>query len=80
MTTREEGKSKAAEEMEVDLEEREEYRREHERAQWEDLNTGAMQTGTYDIKHPGIRWGASYRARRKAAKPSQGPKDTGPKM
>jgi hypothetical protein len=75
MSTSEKGKSKAAEEMESDLEQRQERRLEHERAEREDLNVGAIQTGTYDIKYPGIHWGPSYRIRRKMAKPTQNPKN-----
>jgi hypothetical protein len=80
MSTEEERKSKTAEELESiaeeiesEMEERDETRLEDERAEREDLNQG-MATGTHDSTHRGVNWPPSYRIRRKAAKPNQGPK------
>lgn len=73
----EEEKSKVAEEMESDIEEREEQSRESETALQREVNQD-VQTGTSDAEHPGIRWGSSYKTKRKArsgrAKPNSGPK------
>ena len=69
MSITNERKSKVPEELESELEDREEVRREDERSDWEDLNQG-MQTGTHDVKHRGIKWGPSYRTRRKPTQKS----------
>ena len=74
MGNREEGKSDTAGEMESKMEEREQARREEERVEWEDVNQ-SIQTGTHDATHPGIKWGPSYRTRRKKLSGSQGPKN-----
>jgi hypothetical protein len=75
-TTDEQRESEIADEMEAEMEERDEARQAGERSELEDLNVGGLQTGTYDSPHRGVHWGPSYRVRRKAAKPSQGPNDT----
>jgi hypothetical protein len=74
MSNRAEGKSDTAEEIEFKMEEREQTRREEERGEWEDLNQ-SLQTGTHDAVHQGIKWGPSYRTRRKQAKRNQGSKN-----
>jgi hypothetical protein len=70
MTTIEDGKSNTAEEMESEMEERDQARREEESGDWEDLNQG-IQTGTHGSTHLGVRWGPSYRTRRTRATGSQ---------
>jgi hypothetical protein len=65
MSAAEERKSEIAEEMEAEMEYREEARLGDERAKREDLNQG-MDTGTHDFTHRGVNWPASYRIRRKA--------------
>lgn len=62
----EENKSKAGQEMESDIEGREEESRESETALQKEANQG-IQTGTNDAQHPGIRWGSSYKTKHKAA-------------
>lgn len=68
MRTTEERKTNTAEEMEWEMEDREAFRREREQGRFEDLNQG-IQTGTYDSRRTGIKWGPSYRVRQKARKP-----------
>lgn len=68
MKTKEERKDKTAEGMELEMEDREAFRREREQGRFEDLNQG-IQTGTYDSRRTGIKWGPSYRLRKKARKP-----------
>lgn len=68
----EERRSDTAEEMELKIEARDEARREEERGEFEDLNQ-SIQTGTHDAIHSGIRWGPSYKTRRKRSKSKQGP-------
>jgi hypothetical protein len=72
MSTEKQEKSRTAKEMELEMEDRQNARREHEREGFEDLNQG-FQTGTYDYRRLGVKWGPSYRVRKRAAK-SQ-PKD-----
>jgi hypothetical protein len=68
----EERRSHTAEEMESKIEAREEARREEERGEFEDLNQ-SIQTGTHDLIHSGIRWGPSYKTRRKRSESKQSP-------
>jgi hypothetical protein len=72
----EERNSKATEEMQSDLEKREEDRRKNEAGQQEELNQG-MQTGTRDATHAAVEWGASYKTPRKAGKRGRTKKTTG---
>jgi hypothetical protein len=53
-------KSKTAEQMESEMEEREEGRVDKERDQAEDLNQ-SIQTGTHDSQRLGVNWPPSYR-------------------
>ncbi len=64
--------SKAAEEMESEMEDRDAARAQDDRAEQEDLTQG-MDTGTHDSTHRGVKWGPSYRVRPKPAQPSEGP-------
>jgi hypothetical protein len=74
MATREERNSKAAEEMKLGLEEKDKARREAEQAKLQDLNQGTEDPAARGASHHGIHWGPSYKTRRKAAKPTKGPK------
>lgn len=58
-----ERKSEAAQEQEAEMEQHEAARLEAEQNEQQDLNQG-MQTGTHDARHPGIKWGPSYKVRR----------------
>jgi hypothetical protein len=58
----EDRKSEIAEEMEADIEYREDSYLDNERAGREDLNQG-MNTGTHDFTHRGVNWPPSYRIR-----------------
>lgn len=62
----EENKSKAGEELESDMENSEQGRRDNEVGQQEELNQG-MQTGTREATHSGVNWGSSYKTKRKAS-------------
>jgi hypothetical protein len=53
-------KTKGAEDMESEVEDRGELRREEERDQAEDLNQ-SIQTGTHDSERLGVKWPPSYR-------------------
>jgi hypothetical protein len=68
-----EPKSKPAEELETEIEERDENRHEPEVMLQKEVNQD-VQTGTNDATHPGIKWGSSYATRRKkkAKKAPQG--------
>jgi len=66
-------KSEAAEEMESEIEERDQARVQDDRAEQEDLNQG-MDTGTHDSTRRGVNWGPSYRIRPKTTKPNDTPK------
>lgn len=72
MSTTKERKIRTEQEMELEMEDRQNARREHEREGLEELNQG-FQTGTYDSRKTGVKWGPSYRARKRARKPQ--PKD-----
>jgi hypothetical protein len=63
-------RSEIGEEMEAEIEERDQARGERERSQREDLNVGGLQTGTYDSPHR-VHWGPSYRIKRKAREPNK---------
>lgn len=62
----EERDTKAAQEMESDVEEREEGAHEHDVMLQKEVNQD-VQTGTNDATHPGIKWGSSYKTKRKAS-------------
>lgn len=68
-----ERKDKAADELEAEIEQRDETRVQDDRAEREDLNQG-MDTGTHDSIHRGVNWGPSYRVRPKTNKPPEEPK------
>jgi len=53
-------RSKAANEIESEMEDRDESRVDEERDQAEDLNQG-IQTGTHDSQRLGVNWPPSYR-------------------
>lgn len=57
--------TKAANEMESDLEEREEGAHERDVMLQKKVNQD-VQTGTNDATHPGIKWGSSYKTKRKS--------------
>ncbi len=59
-----ERKEKPAEELESQIEDREEDTHEHDVMLQMEVNQD-VQTGTNDATHPGIRWGASYKTKRK---------------
>lgn len=65
MNTPAEDKSRPAEEYESALEARDDVRTEAERRGLKSLNQG-MDSGGYDASHPGIKWGPTFRKRRKA--------------
>jgi hypothetical protein len=73
MSTRDEGKSKAAEDMKEELRARDEARREAERRGLKNLNQG-MDASGHDAAHHGVNWGSSYRARRKTKSGAKGKK------
>jgi hypothetical protein len=62
MSTAEDRKSEIAQEMEADIEYREDAYLQDERARQEDLNQG-INTGTHDFTHRGVNWPPSYRIR-----------------
>lgn len=67
MSTTKQEESRTANEMELEMEDRQNARREHEREGLEDLNQG-FQTGTYDSRKAGVKWGPSYRVRKRTRK------------
>ncbi len=71
MNAKENRKTAAAEKMESEMEERREARRDEERFRLQDLNQGMQDPAGHEATHSGIRWGASYKVRRKKAKPKQ---------
>jgi hypothetical protein len=73
MSTPEERKSKIADEMESEINRREEALREDERVEQEDLNQGT-DTGTHDSTRLGVNWPASYRSRSRTAESNPVPK------
>lgn len=75
MNTADENVSKAGKEMESDIEEREEDRRESEISLQKEANQG-IQTGTNDATHTGINWGSSYKTKRKAGTRGRAKKST----
>lgn len=62
MSIAENRKSEIAEEMEADIEYREDGYLDDERSRREDLNQG-INTGTHDFTHRGVNWPPSYRIR-----------------
>jgi hypothetical protein len=72
--TPQERESSAADEMESEMEDRDDARIEGERVEQGDLNQG-MATGTTDSAHGGVNWPASYTIHDRAAKPVPSPKD-----
>lgn len=62
----EERDTKAAQEMESDIEEQEEQTRESETSLQKEANQN-IQTGTNDATHPEIKWGSSYKTKTKAS-------------
>ena len=60
----------AAEEMELDIEDRDATRSEEEVAEQQDLNQG-MSTGTRDSTRHGVNWGRSYKTHPKPAAPKK---------
>jgi hypothetical protein len=62
MSLSEDRKSEIAEEMEAEIEYREETYLQDERAKREDLNQG-ISIGTHDVTHRGVNWPPSYRIR-----------------
>lgn len=71
----EERDTKAAQELESDIEEREEDRHESETSLQKEANQ-EIQTGTTDATHPGIKWGASYKTKRKSSTRNRSKKPT----
>jgi hypothetical protein len=63
-------RQEVAGEMETEIEERDLNRREHETMLQKEANQD-VQTGTNDATHPGIKWGASYKTKRKSASPNR---------
>lgn len=61
----EERKSRAVEEMQEKMAKRQEARRDAERATWTGLNQGTEDAAGFEVRHPGINWGPSYKIRRK---------------
>lgn len=68
-----ERKDKAANEMESEMEERDEARALDDRAEREDLNQG-MDTGTHDSIHRGVNWAPEFSIRPRTNKPNEEPK------
>ncbi|HKF53145.1 MAG TPA: hypothetical protein VKB26_12600 [Candidatus Acidoferrales bacterium] len=71
----EEHGTKAANEMESDLEEREEGAHERDVMLQKKVNQD-VQTGTNDATHPGIKWGSSYKTKRKVSSRNRAKKRT----
>ena len=65
--------SETANEMETELDERDESRVQDDRAVREDLNQG-MDTGTHDSTRRGVKWGRSYKMGIRTTKPDGEPK------
>lgn len=63
-------KSKAAEQMDAEMEDRQDLRREEERDMGQDLNQ-KIQTGTHDSERLGVKWPPSYRTLRRRKSPSK---------
>jgi hypothetical protein len=74
LKTAQERESSAADEMEAEMEVRDEARSEGERVEQGNLNQG-MTTGTTDSAHGGVNWPASYTVHEKASKPKDQKKD-----
>lgn len=71
-----EGNPKAAEELESDMEHEQEDRNEHDVMLQKEVNQD-VQTGTNDATHPGIKWGSSYKTKRKMGTRGRKKKSTG---
>ena len=67
-------KPEAADTMESEMEDRDENRRQDERAERQDLNQG-METGTHDYACFGVKWGRSYRVPSKRGGPNKAHKE-----
>ena len=67
------GKTKPRNEMESEMEERDEARALDDRAEREDLNQG-MDTGTHDSIHRGVDWAPEFSIRPRTNKPNEEPK------
>ena len=65
---------KVADNLEAEIEERDDLRREEERVIRQDLNQG-FDTGTHDSTHSGVNWPASYNIHPKAEKPKEAPEE-----
>lgn len=72
MSAEEENKSRTAQGMESDAEEREEDDHESEVTLQKEANQ-EIQTGTTDATHPGINWGSSYTMKRKKRTATKSP-------
>jgi hypothetical protein len=73
MNAKEERKTETAEKMKSELEERQEARKDDERFRLQDLNQGMQDPAGHETTHSRIRWGPSYKTRRKRAKPEEKP-------
>ena len=71
METKEDRNKETAEKMKSELEERQEARRDDERFRLQDLNQGMQDPAGHETTHSRIRWGPSYKTRRKKAKPEE---------
>jgi hypothetical protein len=77
MSTDETPKSKeseAAENLESEMEQRDENRLVGERAQRQDLTQG-MDTGTHDSTHRGVNWAPEFSVHTEPAKPKEAPEE-----
>jgi hypothetical protein len=72
MNDAEDPKDKIADELEAEMEKRDDGRLEAERDELEDLNQG-MSTGTHDSTRSGVNWGPSYTSSGAAATPKKVP-------
>jgi hypothetical protein len=68
-----ERKNEAANQLESEMEQRDEARALDDRAEREDLNQG-MDTGTHDSIHRGVNWGPEFRVRPRPNPPNEEPK------
>jgi hypothetical protein len=59
-----ERKERPGQELQSEIEDREEDNHEHDVMLQKEVNQD-VQTGTNDATHPGIRWGSSYQKKRK---------------
>jgi len=68
-----ERKNDAANQLESEMEQRDQERALNDRAQREDLNQG-MDTGTHDSIHRGVNWAPEFSVRPRPNKPDEEPK------